>query len=219
MKQKISSTDRAACAELRHCARAARARRGTPRKPHGAVRQSLRVTSSAGRADRSVADASHAAARHPGKAASFDVRQSLQLAKASRERTMGGQDAWVTRKQSSRDATAMPGVREVRSRKTILRRDRRNAHTRAFPARTRGVVFSCDGLLHTRVLLLTRALPTPARLPHRSPRQQPLSGLNTAHLEVRHASFGFRDRLMPHAQRLRRIPAPPPRRAHLQRRR
>ena len=36
----------------------------------------------------------------------------------------------------------MPGVREVRSRKTILRRDRRNAHTRAFPARTRGVVFS-----------------------------------------------------------------------------
>ena len=55
---------------------------------------------------------------------------------------MGGQDAWVTRKQSSRDAMAMPGVREVRSRKTILRRDRRNAHTRAFPARTRGVVFS-----------------------------------------------------------------------------
>ena len=105
---------------------------------------------------------------------------------------------------------AMSGVREVRSRKTILRRDRRNAHTRAFPARTRGVVFSCDGLLHTRVLLLTRALPTPARLPHRSPRQQPLSGLNTAHLEVRHASFGFRDRLMPHARRLRRIPAPPP---------
>ena len=37
---------------------------------------------------------------------------------------------------------AMPGAREVRSRKTILRRDRRNAHTRAFPARTRGVVFS-----------------------------------------------------------------------------
>ena len=123
---------------------------------------------------------------------------------------MGGQDAWVTRKQSSRDAMAMPGAREVRSRKTILRRDRRNAHTRAFPARTRGVVFSCDGLLHTRVLLLTRALPTPARLPHRSPRQQPLSGLNTAHLEVRHASFGFRDRLLPHARRLRRIPAPPP---------
>lgn len=30
----------------------------------------------------------------------------------------------------------------MRSRKTILRRDRRNAHTRAFPARTRGVVFS-----------------------------------------------------------------------------
>ena len=62
----------------------------------------------------------------------------------------------------------------------------------------------------TRVLLLTRALPTPARLPLWSPRQQPLSGLNTAHLEVRHASFGFRDRLLPHARRLRRIPAPPP---------
>ena len=62
----------------------------------------------------------------------------------------------------------------------------------------------------TRVLHLTRALPTPARLPLWSPRQQPLSGLNTAHVEVRHASFGFRDRLLPHARRLRRIPAPPP---------
>lgn len=142
MKQKISRRTAPPAPELRHCARAARARRGTPRKPHGAVRQSLQVASSAGRADRSVADASHAAARLPGKAASFIVRQSLQLAKASRERTMGGQDAWVTREQSSRDAMAMPGVREVRSRKTILRRDLRNAHTRAFPARTRGVVFS-----------------------------------------------------------------------------
>ena len=142
MKQKISRRTAPPAPELRHCARAARARRGTPRKPHGAVRQSLQVASSAGRADRSVADASHAAARLPGKAASFSVRQSLQLAKASRERTMGGQDAWVTREQSSRDAMAMPGVREVRSRKTILRRDLRNAPPRAFPARTRGVVFS-----------------------------------------------------------------------------
>ena len=142
MKQKISRRTAPPAPELRHCARAARARRGTPRKPHGAVRQSLQVASSAGRADRSVADASHAAARHPGKAASFIVRQSLQLAKASRERSMGGQDAWVTREQSSRDAMAMPGMREVRSRKTILRRDLRNAPPRAFPARTRGVVFS-----------------------------------------------------------------------------
>ena len=84
------------------------------------------------------------------------------------------------------------------------------------PARVSGAdarrcIFSCDGLAtRASFLHLTRALPTPARLPRRSPRQQPLSGLNTAHLEVRHASFGFRDRSLPHARRLRHIPAPPP---------
>ena len=84
------------------------------------------------------------------------------------------------------------------------------------PARVSGAdarrcIFSCDGLAtRASFLHLTRALPTPARLPRRSPRQQPLSGLNTAHLEVRHASFGFRDRSLPHARRLRHVPAPPP---------
>ena len=52
---------------------------------------------------------------------------------------MGGHNAWITHEQTSIDAMAMAEMREVRVRKTTLRFVRRNAHTRAFPARTRAL--------------------------------------------------------------------------------
>lgn len=123
---------------------------------------------------------------------------------------MEGQIAWVTQGQASRDAMAMTEMREVRARKTILRFVPRNSCTRAFPARTHALFFLVRRFGDSDTHRLTRALPTPARLPQRSPHQQPLSGLNKAYLEVRYARYGFRDRpSSPRAASPAPFPRPP----------
>ena len=96
MKQKISRRTAPPAPELRHCARAARARRGTPRKPHGAVRQSLQVASSAGRADRSVADASH------GRRAFRERRRRSSFDKVYNWRRRRANGRWEARTRGSR---------------------------------------------------------------------------------------------------------------------
>lgn len=123
---------------------------------------------------------------------------------------MEGQNAWVTQGQASRDAMAMTERREVRARKTILRFVSRNSHTRAFPAQTHALFFLVRRFGDSDTHRLTRALPTPARLPQRSPHQHTLSGLNKAYLEVRRARYGFRDHLSPpRAASPAPIPRPP----------
>ena len=100
----------------------------------------------------------------------------------------------------------------MRSRKTILRRDRRNAHTRAFPARTRGVVFSLATVWrHARPSSDPR--PPDSRAPP-SALSSPTAAFGAEHGVSRGASRASRipRSSLPHARRLRRVPAIPSRR-------